>query len=297
MNFIALIRPYMLFFYLIGQTLYPLNDYYSWNTRDKWTSWQRLRLLFPTIFTFILRLALCSACFSMIHIFGESLGLTNDSITDLFLLCELLKAIAVLYQNLVYGDLLFEILQSFQTVEFLFQSNLSYPINFTPFKRDYLRKIGWAFGSYTMLLVLFLIYYFAYGRIEICDVFIKILQFVSISMYMNLLFFVDLITFYLRHLNEIITKENHDCKAESVMMMRKVRATSAVSQKLSKYKFIHYWLWKITQQISELFGWTLIALIVQSFIDFVYIAKWQLRTLSEPWDLVNFSRKNRAYLE
>lgn len=295
MNFIALIRPYMLFFYLIGQTLYP-PDYYSWNTSDKWTSWHRLRLLFPTIFTFVLRLALCSACFSMIHVFGESLGLTNDSITDLFLLCELLKAIAVLYQNFVYGDLLFEILQSFQTVEFLFQSNLSYPIDFTPFKRAYLRKIGWAFGSYTMLLVLFMTYYFLYGQIEMSDVFIKILQFVSISMYMNLLFFVDLITFCLRHLNKIITKENHDCKAESVMMMKKVRAASAASQKLSKYKFIHYWLWKITQQISELFGWTLIALIVQSFIDFVYIAKWQLRTLTEPWDLVNFSRKNRAHL-
>lgn len=291
MNFITLIRPYMNIFYLLGQTLYPL-DYYLWDKRDKWTKWQRFSFILPTIFTFVLKLVLCAASFSMIHVFGESLGVTNDSITDLFLFCELLKAIAVLYQSLFCGDLLIEILRGYQTIEVLFQNTLNCPIHFTLFKSAYKKKIGWAFGSYSMLVVDFSLYYLFCGRIDVSELVFKIMQFISITVYMNVLFFIDLITFHLKHLNKIIANENGECKVESGFVIKRQR----VCKQLSKYKFIHYFIWKITEQVNELFGWTLIAFTLQSFFDFVYITKWQLSTLNDFRNFMNLSRKNHHLL-
>lgn len=289
MNFISLLRPYMKIFYLLGQTLYPL-DFYLWNPREKLSQWQRLALICPTIFTFVLKLVLCAACFSMVHIFGESLGITNDSITDLFLFCELLKAIAVLHQNLTNDDLLVDIMRSYQTVEFLFRSTLNYPIQYTLFHRAYTRKAGWAFGSYTVLLFLFSIYYHIYGEIDVTDVMIKVMQFISISVYMHMLFFIDFVTFYLHHLNTIIGKESSDYQTGNVCVIKMMRTPEAVRKLLSKFKFIHYCLWKVTQQLNQLFGWTLIAFMLQAFFEFVYITKWQLRTFSEDWSFINLSR-------
>lgn len=98
---------------------------------------------------------------------------------------------------------------------------------------------------------------------------------------MNVLFFVDLITFYLKHLNTFIAKENSECMTENVSVVKKMRTADAVRKRLSKIKFTHYCLWKVTQQINDLFGWALITILLQSFFEFVYITKWQLRMLNE----------------
>lgn len=293
MNFIALIRPYMRIFYLLGQTLYPL-EYYLCDKSVQRTKWHRFSLMIPTLFMFFVKLALCVASISLISIYGEVVNTTYDIMSDIFLACELAKIFAVLYQNFTYPNLIGEILQNFQTIEVLFRSTLHCPIHFELFERAYKKKIGWAFGSYTMLMILFVAYYIVYGDIDLDDVFLKIMQFISISVYMNVLFFIDLVTFNLKHLNTIIARDHSECDAENVdvFVVKKVRTAHVIRQQISKYKFIHFRLWKTAQQINEFFGWTLITILLQSFVEFVFNTIWQLKILYDIWNFIRLTRKN-----
>lgn len=293
MNFIALIRPYMRIFYLLGQTLFPL-DYYFCEKRDKRTKWHRFALMLPTIITFVVKLTLCVASISLINIYGEEISITYDIMTDIFLFCEMAKIFAVLYQNFAYQDLIGNILRDFHAIELLFESTLHHRITFVSFRRTYTRKIRLAFGSYAMLLILFSAYYFLYGEIDLYDVFIKIMQFVSVSVYMYVLLFIDLVSFYLKHLNTVIVMDSSERGASNVnvFVVKKVRTADMIRRQTTKYKFIHFRLWKTTQQINEFFGWTLITILLQSFVEFVYDSIWQLKILYEFWNWIKLSRKH-----
>lgn len=181
----------------------------------------------------------------------------------------------------------------FKTIESLFETTLSAPIQFTSFNRGYKMKICYAFGSYVTLLICFTIYFFRYGKMTLSDVLFQVMKFISISVYMNVLFFIDLVTFYLKHLNTIIAKENSDCLADSanVFVVRKARMVGSVREQLSKYKLVHFRLWKISEQLNEYFGWTLLTITLQSFVESLIFSIWQLKMFNSAWTIMRLSRK------
>lgn len=298
MNFITLCHPYIRIFYLLGQTLYPL-EYYFCENREKLTKWHRFSMMAPTILMFVVKLLLCVGSVALIDIYGEVINISYDIMADIFLFCEMAKISAVLYQNFAYQELVGEILRNFQTIESIFQSTLHHPIQFTSFKRAYTKKICWAFASYTTLLILFILNYFLYDENDLYDVFIEAMQFVSISIYLNVLFFIDLVSFYLKHLNTIIAKDNNVCDVEhvNVFVVKKARTTDMIRQRISKYKAIHFRLWKTTQQLNEFFGWSLITILLQSIVEFVYNSIWQLKIVYNYWNFIKFSRECERVLE
>lgn len=284
----------MRIFHLLGQAL-PL-DYYLCEKRKTQTKRCRLSLMFPIVFMCFLKLTPCLASILLVDLYVEVVNIAYDLMSDIFVLCEMAKIFAVAYQNFVHPNLIGDILRNFQTVESLFQRTLNRPIQFTPFKRAYRRKIYWAFGSYTVLLILYVSYHFLYDDVDLYDVSIRVMQFTSISIYLHVLLFVDLVAFYLKHLNTIIAKENNERGAEGIIVfvVKKLQTKEMIRQRMSKYKFIHFRLWKTTQQINEFFGWTLITILLQSFVEFVYDSIWQLKILYNFWNIVRLTRKNGA---
>lgn len=279
-------------FYWLGQTLYPL-DFYLCERRRELSRWHRFTMMMPTIVMFTVKLVLCVASITLVNLYGDVINITYDIMTDIFLFCEIAKIFAVIYQNFAHSDLIGEILRNFQSVESLFRSSLQSPIQFSSFECVYTKKIRWAFGSYLVLLMLFISYYFLFDDIDWYDVFIEIMQFVSISMYFHVLLFIDLVAFNLKHLNEIIANDNNEYVASnvSVFVVQKPRTPDLIRQRMSKYKFIHFRLWRTAQHINEFFGWMLITILLQSFVEFVYNTIWQLKILYDFWNFVRFSRK------
>lgn len=296
MSFIAMIRPSMTIFYVLGQTMYPM-DYYLCENKAKYSKLKRFSWMSPTIGVCVVKLVLCVTSVSVVDIYGDAISIPYDIMSDLFVCCEMVKALAVVYQNFVYHHLIEKILRNFQTVELLFARTLNASLPFASFKREYTRKVCWSIGSYVVLLTLYFTCHFLCEEIDLYDVFIKLMQFVSISVNLNILLFVDLLTFVLKQLNVIIARDHkyHDCDAENVEVFvvakRNGQMAEARRRQLFKYKLIHFRLWKTTQQINQFYGWTLITILMQSFIEFVYDTIWQLQIIYDFWNFIKFSRK------
>lgn len=279
-------------FYFLDQSPFPLN-YYLCEKSNEQTKWHRFLLMIPTILMFFVKLLLCVGSILLINFVAERNNTSYHIAIDIFLFSELIKIFVVVYQNFAYQELVGGIMRNFRTIESLFESTLSAPIQFTSLDRGYKRKICCAFGSYVTLLICFTIYFFLYGKLNFSDVLFQIMKFISISVYMNVIFFIDLVTFYLEHSNTIIAKENSDCLAVSgnVFVVRKARLVSLIREKLSKYKLIHFRLWKISEQLNEYLGWTLLTIPLQSFVELVIFSIWQLKMLNTAWTIMRLSRE------
>lgn len=206
----------------------------------------------------------------------------------------MLTTLSVVTQNVVYSHTFVAILRNFQTTEFLFEATLKRPISYNIFGRTHFKKICFAFGAYVMLLGFFVMHYMSLSYVDVPLVLIKFMHFISISIHVNVVFYIDLIAHNLEHLNKIIIAKsgNHNLADKSnVFVVQKIRSGEMIRARLSKFKIIHFHLWRITEQTNELFGWTLIAISLQSFANFVYTVIWQLKVLYEEWNFINIIRK------
>lgn len=289
MNFITFIRPYMNFFYLFGQTLYPF-DYYLCGSSEK-----RFFLMFPTIISFVLKLALCVASFVSVNVHGESKNNTSRIVFGILLFCEVVKVIAVIHQNIAYQAVVGEILRGFQTIELQFQRTLHRPIGFDSFKRVHSAKIYRAIVSYVMLLISFVIYWIVNNKFKSSEVMIKVMLLIGVSLYMHATLFIDLITFNLNHLNTIVEKDISDSDWARTADKANVKKADMIGEQLVKYRFIHFLLWKNTELVNKSFGWTLLTMLLHSFAEFVHIAIWQFKVLDDIWNVTRLTRMKHGF--
>lgn len=289
----ALIRPLMSFFYLFGQTPYPL-EYCVCEKGVERKKWHRFSLMIPTVVIFLVKLALWTPSVVQINFCDVSIYKNHSVETNIFLFSEMIKIFAVLHQNFAYRDLFDGILRDFQTIELLYQNTLNCPIQLTSFSRVYMNKICWTFGSFAIQMIFSAMYFILYGNITFLDVSQELMRFSSIVAYMNVVFFIDLVKYHLAHLNTIVAEEHSDSCVddENVFVVKKAQSANMIRKQLFKYKTVHFRLWKITEKLNKFFGWTLIAIILQSFVELVLSTIWQLRVLNRLRDIIRFTRKN-----
>lgn len=293
MNFIALIRRYLIFFYFSGQTPY---HYFLRKKSCELSKWHRFTLKIPAIFMFAVNLALCVATISLINIFPYQVGSLNVSV-NVFLVCELTKIFAILHRNFTYNDLEGEILRNFQAIELLFRSSLHRPISFTRFKRSFTKKLCLAFGSFILLLIFISVKHIIHGKMTLPNVMLEVVRFISIIVCTHALLFIDLVAFFLKHLNAIIAEEISDGSAvnEHVFVVKEVRTSDVIRMQLDKHKAIYFRVWRIAEQLNEYFGWSLLTLMMLFFIDFVISVIWQLKVSNDPTKFMRLARKNQYF--
>lgn len=282
----------MTIFYLLGQALYPLNYYLS-DKKHKPKQWNRFLLMLPTIFITTFKFAICVIC---LHYNNKNFVKEHESdiiMGVLFVSCEICKTVAVLYQNVAYENLAAEILENFQTIEYLYRNDLHRPISFTSFSRQYIKKMCLALAAYLQVLVFFALQYSFLDEFNLISVLIKVMQLISVIVFLNIVYYVDLLTFNLRHLNTTIAKDTIDYRRVrvSVFVVKTSKTIESMCFKLNKYKHVHFCLWKGSEQINEYFGWTLMAIMLQSFIDMVYISHWQVQVVFQKWNFINVISK------
>lgn len=292
MDFVTYIRPHMTISYFLGLSLFPLH-YFLCDHEKKLPQWHRIVVVLPTLIWFAFKCCLCVATFTILNICVQMVTYTDTIMTNIFLACEGLKTISVVAQNFLYTETAAAILRNFQTIEFLFENMLNRPISYKTLRRDFLNKVYFAFGTYVSLLGFFVMHYTSLDFVDVPLVLIKIMHFISISMHINVVFYIDLITYNLAHLNDVIVKDTIDNSDDNLnlFVVKKLRTDAMIRQRLTKYKVIHFHLWRITEQTNEFFGWMLIAILLQSFSDSVYTAIWQLKVLYEAWNFIRIIRK------
>lgn len=70
---------------------------------------------------------------------------------------------------------------------------------------------------------------------------------------MQAILFIDLIAFNLNHLNTIVEKDISDWNWANVFVVENVKKADMIGKRLSKYRFIHFLLWKKVRNCEQNF--------------------------------------------
>lgn len=187
----------------------------------------------------------------------------EDLLTNIFLLGDTFKLHCVYAKSLYLGYLMIDILRDFDAVNKIFADFETWHIDYRPLHRSY----SWKFVLATTASVLSIL---VFGLESLrrpgnyAAVVFRLWQLKTTLSVMQVVLYVDMLHYHLQQLNEVI---QHNGSISIDVLMRKNWKESIMLKKIRNYKSIHCQLMVISQKINHLFGWTIWALLLQSFID------------------------------
>lgn len=298
MELLKAIRPYLKTFYLFGQSSYVPKSPRSHTTKKK-SSIPHLSKV-PTILWAAICFSVSAILIWVVNISSEKqyFGRTDAIMTNLFIFCEVTKTSAVFVQSLFYNQVLRDVLQNFENMETFFACNLHYRISYTTFERQFFRKTIIIFAGYAQSMLPHILGYAIFSKLDKTSVLIKIMQIESTIIIIHMMFYIDVLRFHLSELNKAIERDGgaqNTIQNNIMVVYKKSTKETLVANKIKNYKHVHYRLWNANQQINYIFGWSLTAVFLQTFVDCVYNAYWQYTSFNWDVDFVSMIRKWSLY--
>lgn len=188
---------------------------------------------------------------------------TDGVVGILSVVSELLCLLAVIIQSLTDYNKMTIIVQQFQFIELYLHRRFHFKIKFRIFLKRYIYKVVVTMSIYLSTVVAkFLFPSFYDWTVEISY---SVLRLFVLFIKLHALFYFSLLkSFYKFSMNLMNGK---GLKSNSVN-------GDETAELIKQLKFIHYRLFVVARRISEIFGWTLIAVILQSFIESAYSSYW-----------------------
>lgn len=274
MNFKTSTQSYLNFFYYLGLSPVRLNT-------------RRQYCISHVIYTAIQAFICC--CIGIISLFilnGDGVPAfhtnTETILLSLFLLCDLVRTIAIFVQSLLYKDLMVKILGGFQSLELYFTKYLHHSINYKIFVKDYRHKVVIVFFVCFVYVFSFFVRLLVGDPVSYAPIIFKILQVMTIHSYLHTIFFIDLLSFHLKQLNTVVRLDEMKCCSHTNLdpLHRK-----DIRYRLKIYKIVHFRLWLANQQINKFFGYSIIGLLLHAFYDLFYSPFWIFQLI---YDRVGF---------
>lgn len=259
MIFIKRVRCFFKVFYILG--LSPFSGE-SQSTENKFGVGDICKYI-----SFLVTSALCTNCFYIIIYYPVSEGLTpaDSYIFLLNITCDMFRSAVLFVQCILHKETFNEINYDFQKIASHFYIHLQHIIPYRSFKRQFVVRILIVFSAYIQYLIRHFIKnpnYFGFSSR------LRILQLMMISTFLQIIFYVDLLTFHLNQLNVVIKKElaQKDNSVFDDPMPKR--------NKLKSIKLLHFRMWCVAQRINMVFGWGMIVLFLYAFLDFIYCFFW-----------------------
>lgn len=288
MRFARLARIYIKIFYLLGQC--PLLDYLPPFDKDiKSTVYFKSKL--PLIVLSVINLSLCGLGIVMLFK-QDDLDQSTKTLMLFFFLCQIFRIIVVVYQGLFYTNYLDDVNQIFHSVENFFENNLNSPISYQLFRRKLRIKFILALCAYAQEGFFLFVVITALNTINWINVIMRYLVFSTIVSVFHVVFYADLLSFNIQHLNSIVVRDIEKFAENSmnVFIVSEQKHEKNVYENLMKYKFVHYRLWQATKLINAYCGLSIIALLSRGFVDIIFCSYWQIRTLQMEFTLLTFGK-------
>lgn len=221
--------------------------------------------------------------------YQKSSTVAERSIMDLVTLCELVKICSVFSQCLFYKNILINVISTFQYIEQRLIKGFDHSIPHRIFRKRYSSKCTILLLVYVTQLLVFIVKTM-YLNLNLLGIPVKFLQFIKITSVLHSLFYIDMLTFLLAQLN-LVLRQN--CVK---MVIRQNAGFCVIRKKLKCYKTIHFVLYESSQRISNFFGWSMAAMLLHGFIEFVYSFYWFIQMVQPPFNSMKIIRKLTACL-
>lgn len=186
--------------------------------------------------------------------------------------CEIVRTMFILTQCLTNKHLIFEFIYTVYRLDTYFLTKMKYRIPYQLFRRQYLSKILMIFGGLSQYLSTFIIRCFLYYCLTPTGVQLRFFHCMRVVTILHIIFYIDLVCFHLSHLNAIVLRDIDQFK--NINVKEKLTIGILKRNKIKCYKHVHFRLWQITQRLNVTFGWIMIAILLQIFVDFIYSAFW-----------------------
>lgn len=261
MIFIKSVRSFLKIFYLLG--LSPFNG--EIRSKKEGFAVSDVYKYISLIVSWILSISCIYILFT--DPIAEGLTPADTYIFLLSFICEIFRSTILFMQCVIQKKKFIEINYGFQKIASYFYIHLQHIIPYRTFRRKFIVRILIVSSAYIQYLLRHLFRnrnYFGFSSR------LRILQVLTVCTFLQIIFYVDNLTFHIKQLNVVIGKE----------LVRKKSIFTGNSnsvgnrQKLKTIKVLHYRIWSVAQNINSLFGWSLIALILNGFLDFIYCAYW-----------------------
>lgn len=244
-------------------------------------NWRIVLLLYSLILLGVVILICCSA-FIIANIFNQSSAGTLASIVGELMFCGLLATtVIILFQAVIFRSEAIQIEDRFDTIHRLMQKKLSVDISIPQMQRKLLFKI--------MSIVVFLVVVTGINFLALAH-FEEPLSYNVHSLFpiiivrgrcIHNIFLVDLLTIYLNFLNaklEFIIEVSAR-NAENVAVFKYAHTdfghlVRSPNAELMFLKDVYGYIWDITNLINDAFGWSLLAVATQNFIEFTCNGYW-----------------------
>lgn len=281
------IRPYLNVFYLLGLSPHladkPDSKYKKCRTST-----------FFVVIQAAIGIALATSCIQVANFGGyEHLWSRTDIVIINFVaICEIVRIAFILIQCLFCKDILNEICYTFRMLQAYYAMHLHHQIAYQQFSKQYFRKVIFIVCGFIPYLLIFIWESCMYTMLPI-GVQIKALQIMTSATYLHIIFYIDILSFFLAELNVVIERDAVNGQTNNNIMIISEKSLSSISirEKLRCYKTVHFHLWEVAQRINAFFGWSMVAVLLHGFVDFVCSSYWLVQQLQPPWAIAKIIRE------
>lgn len=292
MNFISSNTIFLLIFRKIGQSPYLFDNPTPGRQSLSHILQSNVLVIVQTIFS--LSQALWLLYLVNFGGYQRSSSIAERVIIDLVTICEIVKICSVCSQCLFYKNHLIDVISTFQYIEKLYIRQVNYFVQHNVFKRRYSIKFAMLVLVYVTQLLIFTIKTMYLG-LNLIGVPVKLLQLVKIFSVLHSIFYIDMLTFLLMELNCVIRQNSASVlvtqSVTCIMNAGKAKHYDLIRKKLKFFKTIHFDLWESSQRISTYFGWSLAAMLLHGFIEFVYSFYWLCQMVQPSFSFIKIIRK------
>lgn len=272
-------RKYLFIFYVIGQSAFNPKQCTKIRTRKQIVV-QNIPII--VIGHIVILTTLSGITFQNID--TEEFSPINIFFGNTFLLLMCTTNMIAFVQNIRYQNNLKNIINKFAVIEQIFTGRLCIPLSLSKFFRHFRGKVLVCLSLYSMAFAIMLAINTYQERTMKVTLHIFLLMFLGIVASLHALLYIEMehffISFFVDNI-ELAVKTRH-----AHVLFYEDKSTSAVIMQLGYYKHVHFKLWDISQTIGRHFGWILILICMQSFVDATYTAYWIYRFIWVEFDIM-----------
>lgn len=255
----AKIRPYMRFFFWLGQGPSPTV------LRESSTKRKVFEVLPNTLFL------LCDICLVTIGVVlaKSSRQGRKKWVTNLYIVTEFTTNIIILLQFAINKGILNKVVREFTAVAQLISSNFECHPKWDKLFKQIRMKMFWILLSHILSISLYLLPTMLVNKKLRMSLHFDAMQFTTAIGCMHGVLYINLLGFYMKTLNKTLMHYSASNGIHHTM-----GDGNEQFMFLKKMKMIHFRLWSIAQDINRFFGFGLGAILLRNFVDGTFEIYW-----------------------
>lgn len=286
MEFLKTTKFYLRLFYIIGLSPFAPTDHHGKKLGVCTTGLSKIPMILQTLFG----LCISSLCAYGLFCSMRGSAATKDRseifITSMFILCQIARTLLALMQCIFYKKVYYSIINALNALEGYFTVHFQHRIRYSLFTSGVVKKMSLATVGFTQMLIA------EFLDSNQIDFPVRLLQAASMLTCCHLVFFIDVLSFHLEQLLVVIIRDTaNDRSIDSVTFYKQSAKCVFVRNQLKHYKTVHFTLWEISQCINKFFGWTMVAILLQVFIDLLYCSYCLFDELQDTLVVTELMRK------